>query len=783
MSDVGAPPPHHHPPNAHHLHPPNHHHPSTAGGGPNDIHDHPSNTADNNSLRAVSSSFSANDSLNHSIVEQHKNGGGIGVKHSPGVVTATDSLETSSKTNDPHLPHPPSLSSSKSTPTNQQQAAGLPSTSPQSDNSWRQLKQIASIDTKDALHQSQSEETVDENNSNNNINKQPNDEVVVPTPRNKSPNEGHGLEKSISRTSSLSNSPTDEDLEKFPTANPGIPSIPAANSEEQQPQQHHYDAHLPQDNTEAHHSKDHPPLAVHPNGPTPPFDENSPSASTISTKDTTGKGTFFGMKPKHPVHLKSGRENMANEEGDGTTTMNKRRKMIFDPKNQGNNTTKDEDSPANASDFGDLGAMPSWDPHSEWSVASGMTGMESLMQKDLTGQGVLSAFSFSSEMSKKKEESAATTGGIMTEHPVDEGSVNKGKRKQGHVQFQQSFDGQPHPHAGSRKRMHDGRGMPPPGRYRRAPHEEYPPYPSGGHPSDIPPASSHQYDYSPHPATRYRYPPREYEEDPYYDYGYPPRYYDYRAYRSPMPYPYRPPHEYDYPPQQHPRAPPSHPGARPAPLVHASAPRPAISGSWEKSDDLALMEIMKKHKNVKNWDPIAEKLNIGKSGKECHDRWTRFLKPGSRKGQWTEAEDRIVYDAVTNSIEDPFTRWSDLAQSLPGRVGKQVRDRWVNHLNPNINHLPFGKEDDLKLWEGHCALGKRWVEISSKYFKSTRSENHIKNRWYSASFKKFITGEFGPDAYRIGNEQGGLGVDLPGFRATTQEGKDEPSEDDKESEV
>ena len=71
----------------------------------------------------------------------------------------------------------------------------------------------------------------------------------------------------------------------------------------------------------------------------------------------------------------------------------------------------------------------------------------------------------------------------------------------------------------------------------------------------------------------------------------------------------------------------------------------------------------------------------------------------------------------------------------------------MNHLNPNINHLPFSREDDLLLWEGHNKLGKRWVEISTKSFNSTRSENHIKNRWYSASFKKFISNEFGPDAY------------------------------------
>lgn len=104
-------------------------------------------------------------------------------------------------------------------------------------------------------------------------------------------------------------------------------------------------------------------------------------------------------------------------------------------------------------------------------------------------------------------------------------------------------------------------------------------------------------------------------------------------------------------------------------------------------------------------------------------------------------------EVVTKSKEQPFTRWSDLAQRLPGRVGKQIRDRWVNHLNPAINHLPFSRDDDMLLWEGHKQVGKRWVEIATKFFNSTRSENHIKNRWYSASFKKFIVNEFGQEAY------------------------------------
>ncbi|KAL3918865.1 MAG: hypothetical protein SGILL_004041 [Bacillariaceae sp.] len=220
----------------------------------------------------------------------------------------------------------------------------------------------------------------------------------------------------------------------------------------------------------------------------------------------------------------------------------------------------------------------------------------------------------------------------------------------------------------------------------------------------------------------------------------------------------RPPSNFEPPPEF---AAPHNMTRRPPPAVYimSSQGPPTKRGggvfSWSKEDDLRLSEIMKKYKNPRDWEPIAKEHGMGKSAKECHERWIRYLKPGVRKGQWTDQEDAIVIEAVTSSSEQPFTRWSDLAQRLPGRVGKQIRDRWVNHLNPNINHLPFSREDDLLLWDGHKKLGKRWVEISTKFFNSTRSENHIKNRWYSASFKKFISNEFGPDAYSGGKASKG----------------------------
>ncbi|XP_019092165.1 PREDICTED: pentatricopeptide repeat-containing protein At3g09040, mitochondrial-like [Camelina sativa] len=39
-----------------------------------------------------------------------------------------------------------------------------------------------------------------------------------------------------------------------------------------------------------------------------------------------------------------------------------------------------------------------------------------------------------------------------------------------------------------------------------------------------------------------------------------------------------------------------------------------------------------------------------------------------------------------NSLRYGPAKWSVIAQSLPGRIGKQCRERWHNHLNPDINN-------------------------------------------------------------------------------------------------
>lgn len=53
-----------------------------------------------------------------------------------------------------------------------------------------------------------------------------------------------------------------------------------------------------------------------------------------------------------------------------------------------------------------------------------------------------------------------------------------------------------------------------------------------------------------------------------------------------------------------------------------------------------------------------------------------------------------------------------VAKHLKGRLGKQCRERWHNHLNPDVKKSSWTAEEDVIIYKAHCLLGNRWAEIA-----------------------------------------------------------------------
>jgi hypothetical protein len=147
-------------------------------------------------------------------------------------------------------------------------------------------------------------------------------------------------------------------------------------------------------------------------------------------------------------------------------------------------------------------------------------------------------------------------------------------------------------------------------------------------------------------------------------------------------------------------------------------------GRWTNTEDELLKAAVDEF-SEKNWREIALRVT-GRTPIQCLHRWNKVLKPGLVKGPWTLEEDT----ALTNWVgKQGCTKWSKCCALIPGRSGKQCRERWMNSLCPDVKKGNWTAEEDARIFKLYNKHGPHWSVISKQV--EGRTENSVKNRFYS----------------------------------------------------
>ena len=147
---------------------------------------------------------------------------------------------------------------------------------------------------------------------------------------------------------------------------------------------------------------------------------------------------------------------------------------------------------------------------------------------------------------------------------------------------------------------------------------------------------------------------------------------------------------------------------------------PKVFNVWTADEDAVLRRAIACNK-PKAWNTIAAMLP-GRSARQAAHRWQFALAPGLKKGYWTEVED----DLLLTAVRELGPNFPAIAEHIPTRSTKQVRERYMRHLHPSIRHDPFDAAEDTALLAAHASFGAKWARIAKEL--PGRTPNAVKNR-------------------------------------------------------
>ncbi|CAL9760046.1 unnamed protein product, partial [Musa acuminata subsp. burmannicoides] len=102
-------------------------------------------------------------------------------------------------------------------------------------------------------------------------------------------------------------------------------------------------------------------------------------------------------------------------------------------------------------------------------------------------------------------------------------------------------------------------------------------------------------------------------------------------------------------------------------------------GPWTPEEDIILVSYIQQH-GPGNWRSVPSNTGLMRCSKSCRLRWTNYLRPGIKRGNFTPHEEGIIIHLQSLL----GNKWAAIASYLPQRTDNDIKNYWNTHLKKKI---------------------------------------------------------------------------------------------------